>query len=66
MIRIGVVGCGWSARTHVPTWLSIEGCRVVAFCDTDVARATSVADRFNISKVYNELPKMIKGEDLDI
>lgn len=43
-LRIGVVGCGAMGRHHLRTLSGMPGCRIVAVCDTDRARATEAAE----------------------
>lgn len=38
-LRIAVVGCGGIGAVHVRSWGKVEGARVTAACDADLARA---------------------------
>lgn len=38
-LKIAVVGCGGIGAVHVKSWGKVEGARVVAACDADLARA---------------------------
>ncbi|NIQ30689.1 MAG: Gfo/Idh/MocA family oxidoreductase, partial [Acidobacteria bacterium] len=46
-MRVGVVGCGAIAQlVHLPILSGTSGVRVTAVCDSDLAKADRVADRF--------------------
>ena len=63
-IKIGIVGAGGMANQHIPGFLS-GGAEVVAIADVNKAAAQRVADTFSISKVYDNIAKMLKAEKLD-
>ena len=46
MIRFGVVGCGGVAHWHIEALQKIQDARLVAVCDSDIARARGIADKF--------------------
>ncbi|OGH56376.1 MAG: hypothetical protein A3G34_01645 [Candidatus Lindowbacteria bacterium RIFCSPLOWO2_12_FULL_62_27] len=45
-IRIGMIGCGRIAQTHFEALDLISECKVAGVCDTEEARAKSVAERY--------------------
>lgn len=65
-LRVGLVGCGYIAPTHLLAWENIEGAEVVALCDISVKRADNLALDFDISKTYKEYREMFSKERLDI
>ena len=44
MTRIAIVGFGFMGRMHYGNWKKIRGAKVVAICDADLARLTTVTD----------------------
>lgn len=63
-IRIGFLGVGGIAHTHLHALSQIEEATVVAFCDTDESRAQAAAARFQ-GRAYTDFEKMLKEEWLD-
>jgi predicted dehydrogenase len=63
-LRIGIVGLGFGARVHIPSFQS-EGLEVVAVCSRHHDRAAAVAERFAIPEVFTDFAKMLAMEDLD-
>lgn len=65
-IRVGIVGCGGTARgTHVPYYKKISNVEVVACADVDVNAARSLAEDFKIPKYYAGFNDMFEKEELD-
>ncbi len=51
-VRIAIIGTGGMAHTHAAEYARIRGCRLVAVCDVDRARAEAFARKFGVSEVY--------------
>ena len=51
--RIVMVGAGYFAQFQLEGWRD-AGAEVVALCDTDIARAESLAERFGIPRCYSD------------
>lgn len=65
-IRLGVVGLGWVSQVfHLPVLSKCEDVELVAVCDKDKSRAKMIAERFGISRYYNDYEQMLATEDLD-
>jgi predicted dehydrogenase len=65
-LRVAVVGAGIGAA-HVRGYHALpERFEVVALCDTDAARARSVADELNIGRVVTNLEELCRIDDLDV
>lgn len=61
--KVGIVGLGRIAGTHVETWNSLEGARVVAACDpSDAARAAASAKGM---AAFSEVGAMLDAMDID-
>ncbi len=64
--RVGVIGAGGiSQLCHIPNLVNEERTDLVAVCDTDISRATSVAKRFGIPHWFDEPEIMFESLDLD-
>jgi predicted dehydrogenase len=63
-IRIGFVGIGWIAGTHMDALSQLEDAQPVAFCDLDSGRAERAAARFG-GRAYTDWRAMLDAEPLD-
>jgi myo-inositol 2-dehydrogenase/D-chiro-inositol 1-dehydrogenase len=63
-VRVGFVGTGGIAQTHLEALSRIEGAQLVAFCDVDAARAESAAARFG-GRAYTDYAQMLREKPLD-
>jgi len=63
-LRIGFVGIGWIAGTHMDALSQLEDAQPVAFCDLDSARAERAAARFG-GRAYTDWRTMLDAESLD-
>ncbi len=63
-VRVGFVGTGGIAQTHLDALSRIEGVQLVAFCDVEASRAESAAARFG-GRAYTEYAQMLREEPLD-
>ncbi len=65
-IQVGFIGAGGMAQvTHIPNIGAVENTSLIAICDEDLGRATSVADRFRMAAAYDDPEEMFKQHDLD-
>jgi D-apiose dehydrogenase len=64
--RIAVVGAGYFSQFHLEGWAQVPGAQVVALCDSDGAKAATLAQRFNIAKVYASVAEMLSDSSLSI
>ena len=55
---VGVIGLGFG-RSHIPAFQA-NGCRVVAVCQRDRAKAQSIADRYGIEGVYDRWEDLLE------
>jgi predicted dehydrogenase len=63
-VRIGIVGMGTIAQTiHLPILSKLPDAEIVAACDVDLHKATSVAKKYGIPRCYNSYDEMLKKEE---
>jgi predicted dehydrogenase len=63
-VRIGIVGMGTIAQTiHLPILSKLPDAEIVAACDVDLHKATSVAKKYGIPRCYNSYEEMLKKEE---
>lgn len=65
-IKIACIGAGYFARFHIEAWTRIEEVELVAICDRDLAKATSMAETYRVPKVYTDINDLFAQEDLDV
>lgn len=63
-LRVGLIGAGWIAESHVLHIDAAPGARLVAACDLDLARAEAVAVGRN-ARAYADWVQMVEREQLD-
>lgn len=65
MLRVGIIGCGGVSRNHIEAYQALEDVDVVAVCDIDLTRATTVATEYGIARAYGEVERLLAcGVDL--
>ncbi len=65
VVRVGVVGCGAIAQlVHLPNLCGMQKARVAAICDSDLAKAERVAERFEIALVFRDVEDLLAKADL--
>jgi predicted dehydrogenase len=65
-LRAGVLGCGAiGQRGHIPGFQS-AGVEVVAVCDTNLARAQSVAKEMHVARAYADYKELLADKDVDV
>jgi predicted dehydrogenase len=63
-LRVGVIGCGFFAENHLSAWSSIDDVVLAAFCDLDIGKAQSAAERHGASATYSDAAEMLDREKL--
>ncbi|MGN9913852.1 Gfo/Idh/MocA family protein [Phytohabitans sp. LJ34] len=58
-MRIGVIGCGKIARSHVTALRDIAGVKVVAVVDVDIGRARAFAATHGVPHAYQDADQML-------
>jgi predicted dehydrogenase len=65
-VRLGYVGCGFMAqRVHLPNFLTIPDCEVLALAEVRQALGRTVQARLGIPKLYPDHEAMLADPDLD-
>ncbi|MGI6739472.1 MAG: Gfo/Idh/MocA family protein [Christensenellales bacterium] len=64
-IRTALVGCGKVADFHALAYAGLENSEFVACCDSDIERARSFAEKYNI-KAYDNTSKMIRDSKVEM
>ena len=67
-MKVALIGTGFvSTQKHLPAWRRMRStAEIVALCDTDLRRGKEVADRFGITKVYEDVDTALEQEHPDI
>lgn len=67
MLRIGLIGAGGIAQTHMAAWQNCPDAEVVAICDVKKAPRVNTANRFGISQdnLFAGYKKMLEQVELD-
>ena len=64
--RVGIVGLGLVAHSHLKGYLSHSKADVVAVCDTDGDRAEEFSKENGISKVYVSFDEMLADPEINV
>lgn len=64
-IRIGVVGAGQFGTLHAETLSHLSGASVAAIVDGDQDRARSLAERWNVPRIFPTATKMLASGTVD-
>lgn len=64
-LRIGLVGAGNIAKTHLEAYKSVESAEIVAVCDINPEILEKTAQKYEIKNTYLSITQMIENEELD-
>lgn len=64
-VRIGLIGAGNIANTHMENYKNVKDGEVVAICDIDKGKAERLAKKYGVEKFYGSMEEMIASETLD-
>ncbi|MEO2012816.1 MAG: Gfo/Idh/MocA family oxidoreductase [Fuerstiella sp.] len=65
LVRVGMIGAGRFARSHLEVLCSTDHVRVVAVCSTGSEQSRQLATEFGIESVYSDLEHFLKDETCD-
>jgi predicted dehydrogenase len=66
MINVGVIGTGSIARlAHVPAYKKLNT-NIIAFADSDLKRAKSLAKKYKVEHVYADYIDLLENKDIDV
>ena len=69
LLRVGIIGTGGIGSTHIRGYLKFSDvCRIVALCDTNLARAEEKKSVFGLADacVYADPAALLAAADLDV
>ncbi len=64
-MNVGIVGCGEVSSVHADAILNTKKCKLVSACDLEKERASQLAKKFGIPRIYTDFSEMLKEEKLD-
>ena len=65
-LKVGVIGVGGIAGSHLPGWNASEHCEIVAFADPVASVLEEKAKQHGIAKTYENPADLIADPDIDI
>jgi predicted dehydrogenase len=65
-MKVGIIGCGQIAMTHIPYVLAQPDARIVGLADASDGRARELATRFHIPSVHRTLTDLLNTERPDV
>ena len=67
-LRVGIIGTGWIAHSHVDKYLMMEDAEVVCGADLIPGKAKAFFEEYKLDGVrcYTDFKKMIDNEELDV
>lgn len=66
VMKFGIVGCGVISQIHAEAICSIPNAELIAVCDIDIQVAKSLADKYNVEKIYTNYDRMLQEAPLNI
>ena len=66
LLKIGIVGCGKIADSHVAQIQRIPDARIVGVCDQEPLMASQLAERFNLPNAFNDLDELLSRGQPDV
>ena len=64
-LRGTLIGCGFFAVNQMHGWRDVSGADIIAICDTNPARLSTIGDQFNITPLYTDARTMLETERPD-
>lgn len=65
-LKVGVIGVGGIAATHMPGWAESQHAEAVAGCDVSEGALQSWGEKYGISKLSTKSDDLINDPDIDI
>ncbi len=66
MLKVGIVGVGGIAKTHMPGWTASGLTEVVAGCDIDSNALQKWGPQFGVQKLVTDWQELVADPDIDI
>lgn len=66
-VKVGIIGCGWIAGSHVKEYLKMEDVEIVAGADLIPGKAEAFFEKYGVegARCYPDHKSMIDAEELD-
>ena len=65
-LKVGIIGVGGIARTHIPGWNASEHTELVAGSDIDAKILKNWGQEYGVGKLATDPTELLKDKDLDI
>ncbi len=65
-MKAGIIGTGFSAMSHLEAVKRLPNVDVVAIASSQMEKAKSVAEHYNIKKAYDNVSDMIQDPDVEV
>ena len=65
-LKVGIIGVGGIAGTHIPGWEASEDAEIVAGSDIREDALKHWGDQHGVSKLYSDAADLINDKDIDI
>jgi predicted dehydrogenase len=66
MLKIGIIGCGRIADSHVEQIQRIEGCEIVGVSDQEELMAKQLYERFSLKSYYRNTSQLLETAQPDV
>jgi len=65
-MKVGIIGCGAIAETHLAVYGKLENAEVIAVSDINKEKAKEIADLWGIEKVFTDHKDLLETKELDV
>jgi len=65
-IKVGIIGAGFMGTAHLENLRRIPGVEVKAIADIKPESARTLADKFDISQVYDDWRELVSNSEIDV
>lgn len=65
-MKVGIIGCGGIASSHIQAYKKLKNVNVVALCDLNLERTKNLAAKFKIKETFRNYWDMFEKENLDL
>lgn len=66
MVKIAVIGAGYFASFQVEAWRRLAGAELVAICDQNYEKAKTLADKFGVPRVFDNVEELCREVDFAV
>src|SRR5262245_40426025 len=64
-VRVAIIGTGGMANRHAECYRTVEGCKLVAGCDVDLARAKTYCEKHEIPNAFGKVSDLLEFGEFD-